>query len=310
MKNHWLKIHLLLSSLFIFSNSQSQTYLNSTAVWEQVYSYNYFGQTSNHCEIRRYFNGDSVVNTFTYLKLYSHEVCTLVQTQFDSLGNAYYDTTQTDTDVLRGLLRETDRTIWFMNPMGNEFLLYDFRAPDFASVDSMVPQPGCSPFSPPYLVPHDTVCIGPIGRKRWGVSMSTYPLASAIVEGVGPTSGFLAPVCRNGCPECSYSLTRFTMNGDTLYQGTCSIATAAPAPAAPSSLQLMPNPVNDRLHLSGLPAAAELSIFDALGRQVFAAPVQGPELELDCSQWTGGLYFLRMESPASQPTGTRFLISR
>jgi hypothetical protein len=45
-----------------------------------------------------------------------------------------------------------------------------------------------------------------------------------IIEGVGPSSGFFAPVCRNGCPECGYSLQSFTLNGDTLYHGFCEIS--------------------------------------------------------------------------------------
>jgi hypothetical protein len=50
-----------------------------------------------------------------------------------------------------------------------------------------------------------------------------YPLAYYIIEGVGPSSGFMAPVCRNGCPECGYTLQSFTLNGDTLYHGNCEI---------------------------------------------------------------------------------------
>jgi hypothetical protein len=45
-----------------------------------------------------------------------------------------------------------------------------------------------------------------------------------IIEGVGPSSGFFAPVCRIGCPKCVYSLQSFTLNGDTLYQGICEIS--------------------------------------------------------------------------------------
>ena len=51
--------------------------------------------------------------------------------------------------------------------------------------------------------------------------MSMYPAATRYIEGVGPNSGFAAPICRNGCPECGYSLLYFILNEDTLYHGNC-----------------------------------------------------------------------------------------
>jgi hypothetical protein len=90
-------------------------------------------------------------------------------------------------------------------------------------IDSVVSNSICS-LNSVYILDHDNLCIGNIGRKRWRVSLSKYPLAMYIIEGVGPSSGFMAPVCRNVCPECGYSLQSFTLNGDTLYQGICEIS--------------------------------------------------------------------------------------
>jgi hypothetical protein len=156
------------------------------------------------------------------MKLFQESLCYYTHTEYDSLWQPYQLIDTSFTTSFHSLIREAEKKIYRRNASYNEYQLYNFALPDTSRIDSVVNGSTCS-LNSVYILDHDTVCIGSIGRKRWRVSQSTYPLAMYIIEGVGPSSGFLAPVCRNGCPECGYSLQSFTLNGDTLYHGICEI---------------------------------------------------------------------------------------
>lgn len=212
-------IFILLS--FLCLNAFGQNYLNETARWAQSYHYTGFTNTSS-CITTLFFEGDSMHNSKNYFLLYDSTVCYLTSTEYDSLFEPYlvYDTNV--TVYLRKVIREENKKIISLEPNELEYVFYNFGLPDFTVIDSVAINSTCFG-SQVSILNHDTVCIGNIGRKRWRVSMSQYPLAQYFIEGVGPSSGFLAPVCRNGCPECGYTLNSFVLNGDTLYHGTCSI---------------------------------------------------------------------------------------
>ena len=216
------RIILLVFIHLITKQIQSQNYLNETARWVQTYSWS--GFTANtQCTTTYYFLGDSVLNDTTYLKLFQESLCYYTHTEYDSLWQPYQLIDTSFTTSFHSLIREAEKKIYRRNASYNEYQLYNFALPDTSRIDSVVNGSTCS-LNSVYILDHDTVCIGSIGRKRWRVSQSSYPLAMYIIEGVGPSSGFLAPVCRNGCPECGYSLQSFTLNGDTLYQGICEIS--------------------------------------------------------------------------------------
>lgn len=216
------RIILLVFIHLITKQIQSQNYLNETARWVQTYSWS--GFTANtQCTTTYYFLGDSVLNDTTYLKLFQESLCYYTHTEYDSLWQPYQLIDTSFTTSFHSLIREAEKKIYRRNASYNEYQLYNFALPDTSRIDSVVNASTCS-LNSVYILDHDTVCIGSIGRKRWRVSQSSYPLAMFVIEGVGPSSGFLAPVCRNGCPECGYSLQSFTLNGDTLYQGICEIS--------------------------------------------------------------------------------------
>jgi hypothetical protein len=154
--------------------------------------------------------------------LFKETLCYFTQTQYDSLFQPYQLIDTSFTISFHSLIREADKKIYRRDASFNEYQQYNFGLPDMSPIDSVVSNSVCS-LNSVYILDHDTVCIGNIGRKRWRVSQSTFPLAYYIIEGVGPSSGFFAPVCRNGCPECGYTLQSFTLNGDTLYHGFCEI---------------------------------------------------------------------------------------
>jgi hypothetical protein len=303
---------LLLFFVQVFSLS-AQNYLNQTARWEQYYNHYYFSVSQTHCDYIRYFDGDTLLNGQNYMILMSQESCQFLQQQVDSLGNTYYDTTFTDTLVLKAFLREANQRIYALFPgLTTEYMLYRFDFPDTTRIDSLVFQNQCSPFSPVYALSHDTVCIGPIGRKRWQISYNTYYSATSYIEGVGPNTGILTPICRNGCPECSHGLVRFIMNGDTLYQGECSI------PPSPSGfderlqkleIRLNPQPATDRVMIESPFENANLVLYDLYGKRLVSVPAIGRTFNMDTSVYPPGMYFIRL-SKGARYSSKPLLISR
>lgn len=213
----YILILLVLQSI----GMHSQNYLNETARWQQRYAW-YGFQASNTCYNTYYINGDSLVNDTSYYKLFSAGHCINAHMEYDELGNGTMVEDTTYFDQLYILLREENRRFYKRQGSSLDQLLYNFDLASSGNTEEFNPYPSCG-ISPPSYTLLDTVCIGDIARKRWSISFSQYQLASYIIEGVGASSGMLAPVCRNGCPECSYALLNFTLNGDTLYQGTCSM---------------------------------------------------------------------------------------
>jgi hypothetical protein len=216
MKNSLLPI-LLLFTITLYS----QNYVNQTARWKQYQSWFGFSASSNNTT-EVYFNGDTMINGLQYLKLWNEVISNYTSITYDSLGNQVPVTTTNTSTGFGGYFREENKKFYLIANGNPEILLYDFDVNVGTTLESIATNNYCG-INYPSLINVDTVCIGPIVRKRWGISSSSYPAASTYIEGVGPNSGFRASICRNGCPECGYGLNLFTMNGDTLYYGSCSI---------------------------------------------------------------------------------------
>ena len=211
----------LFLSLSLFT-LKAQTYLNSTARWTQINTWTGSNNAFNNCKAVYYVAGDSVVNDTSYLKLNVQTICYFTHMVYDSEGNGTLVTDTTNlTNGFSLLLREENKR-FIVRGEFDEYWLYNFNVNDFAPIYTATASPSCEDESVSLLT-HDTVCIGAIERKRWMISTPIFPSAYYFIEGVGPSSGFAAPICRNDCPECEYGLTYFELNGDTLYHGSCSI---------------------------------------------------------------------------------------
>jgi hypothetical protein len=214
-----MKLKLLLLFCVFALQGFSQSFINPTARWIQ--SYTWYGATANtNCNYEYYINGDSTFNGTMYYKMYRMVNCTLTQFTYDSLGNQVTIVTNNLDTTFDRLLREVNHDFYVLGFDSIERRMYNFNVHDFLSFDSIIPYTTCYPSNASILI-HDTVCIGSEQRKRWQVSMTMYPAAYSYIEGVGPSSGFDAPICRSGCPECGYGLQYFILNNDTLYHGNC-----------------------------------------------------------------------------------------
>lgn len=285
---------LLAQSISLFS----QSYLNPTARWDQRYAW-YGFQASNTCYNTYYINGDTLINDTSYYKIFSEGYCINAHMVYDELGNGSMVEDTSYFDQLYTLLREENRRFYQKQGNNPDYLLYNFELGASGNTTEFTPYPSCGMSSPSFQL-QDTVCIGDIARKRWSISFSQYPMATYIIEGVGANSGLLGPVCRNGCPECSYSLLNFTLNGDTLYQGSCSMPLSLPAAPIQEevSWQQLPNEI---LCLS--PTDGQLSLYTSDGRLVLQQKIkahQGAGFRLDAQP--SGAYIVRLDYAGNRST--------
>ena len=268
--------------------SSAQNYLNATARWHQRYSWSGFN-ANTLCYSTFHITGDTLVNDTAYYKVFSTGYCISGSVDYDTSGSSFwvYDTTQ--TSMLYTLLREQNRKFYMRQFSNPDRLLYDFNLGESGTVEQFTPYPSCG-LSPPSYQLTDTVCIGSLWRKRWSVSFSQYPSANWLIEGVGPNSGFLSAICRNGCPECSYNLLSFTLNGDTLYQGDCLLNLAVQEPE--SRVEWMH--VNDILSCKA-PTEGVFHCVSPLGQMLMQEPVKaGEEAVFSLTGMASGLYYFSL----------------
>jgi hypothetical protein len=277
-----------------------QTYINETARWTQSFSWTGFNANSN-CRIIWFITGDSLVQNMHYYKLNKQELCYFTQMQYDSLGNLFQTTDTNSTNTFGMLLREEEGK--FIQRSGEqETVLYDFMVNDFTAITNAVQNPICG-ISNPSLMTHDTVCLGNNLRKRWLISPSQYPLASSFIEGVGPSSGFNAPICRNGCPECSYNLNHFELNGDTLYSGNCMALKTFNLP----NKEIQVNVVNGMLWVDA-PIRSRVELFSAVGELIENHSTVSDHTELAIHTINPGIYFYRVFSLKGKVSGKLLVV--
>jgi len=281
---------------FLNINSIAQNYIDSTARWTQSYSWTGF-TASTHCNYEYYFDGDTIAENKLYLKMWQSSICNYTHIEYDSLGNPFPVDTTYNSISFTGFFREENKAFYFRINDTSETRLYNFNIHDTLSFDSITPYSTCYP-SNVSVLNHDTVCIGSNARFRWRISMSTYPLAFYFIEGVGPSSGFKAPICRNGCPECGYGLTLFTMKNDTLYRGECSLVENGIAEQkTKNKLQIM---IDSEYLKINTEALTRLSIYNSLGQlQTIYGKIVVPQLTINTSAFAKGFYIIKAESESN-----------
>ena len=284
-----MKNLLFVFFVFVTSVVAAENYVNETARWKQYQTWYGFGQSSI-TNTEYYFNGDTTINGIVYYKLWSDVVSNYTTITYDSLGNQIPTTTTNSNSGLAGYFREFNKKFYLIANNNPELMLYNFDVEIGAQIDSISTNSYCGTIHP-LLMNVDTVCIGSIGRKRWTISFSTYPAASSFIEGVGPNSGFRASICRNGCPECGYGLNLFTMNGDTLYQGICSIQ--------PNSIieqqknEKLVTIINENEILIYANNLKEILVYNNIGQIVSAfTNINSSQLTINTNNLRKGIYFI------------------
>lgn len=215
-----MKILFTTCLLVISISSWSQQYLNQTAVWNQQFTLE-GPRTYQVTYTKYYMNGDSLYNGKLYYKVFAQTLTIVKQGKFDSIGQPIVVTDTFRSNQFSRMIREDNKRFMQIVASGDERQLYDFNL-NVGDLAGKAASHSCTPANEVVLNRYDTVCIGGKARKRWWLNMVPFLSATALIEGVGPNTGIFNPICNNTCPECSYFLQSFILNGDTLYKGSCS----------------------------------------------------------------------------------------
>lgn len=278
----------------MFSAAQSQNFLNETARWKQRFSY--YGMTnSTTCISERYFKGDTTIAGKNYYLLFYSDHCILTIRTFDSLGNPIVTYDTTDVTSFLGFIREENKKIYIRDFADNEYMQYNFNITENTYVDSIVHNTSCGPQNSVRVLSKDTVCVGNTIRNRWRVSMSTYPLAFYIIEGIGPTSGFLSPVCRNGCPECGYQLLSFSLNGDTLYNANCMKVGMEAEDLKEVQLSIFPNPMEEDIRIVSSEMIERIEVVSVLGQKQYEGIINSKNIDIHNLDLSAGIYLIKLK---------------
>lgn len=255
---------VLLLLLFLSSSLIGQAYLNETAVWNQTSSYNGSQlSTLTHSHIQ--IVNDTLISDTSYFVLWRNDTTIRNTYTTDSLGNQV-TIKDTLTDLKSWLLLRESNHKWYARINGNDQWIYSFSFQPTVVIDSIVNTNGCTQNEEIMVEDVDVVCLGNIARKRARLTPANYPGANALIEGVGPSTGLLTPICRNGCPECNYYLNSFVMNGDTLYKGDCDLNLLTEKVKPTAILNMMQT--QDGI-LIRPPVAGKIGIYTLLGNLIF-----------------------------------------
>lgn len=214
MKTIFITSLLLLSTLL-----SAQEYLNQTAIWNQQFT-STGPVTTQVVYTKNYMNGDSLYNGKLYYKVFAQILSIVTQKSTDSNGQTVFITDTFRSNQFSRMIREENKRFMQIGASGDERQLYDFNV-NVGDLVSKAVSNSCTPANQFMINKYDTVCIGNKARKRWWFSTVSYLSATALIEGVGPNTGIFYPICNTTCPECSFFLQSFILNGDTLYKGNC-----------------------------------------------------------------------------------------
>jgi hypothetical protein len=267
--------YLCLANLLI---AQGFHFPDSDAIWS-VYNEKY------------YIEGDSMVNSKTYKKIY-----------FSSDSNL-------NNGILFALFREdtTSRQVFAIRADStSEYLLYDFslNVNDTASV-----YPTSFPYySGPISISIDqidSIMINGQYRKRFfirGVQHNSN-IPEYWIEGIGSTFGILnSGITGVTIFDIAYpTLLCFEQDGSLLYQNPAFTDCFEPYPIGISenklqALQIFPNPAKNALTVRSEEAVIEYKIFSSLGQIVGGDDVNSMSFSFNVSNYQQGMYFLHLKT--------------
>ncbi|MCF8366419.1 MAG: T9SS type A sorting domain-containing protein [Bacteroidales bacterium] len=276
-KFYWIAlISLLILTMGLkHTEAQNRDYiplLNQGAIWFETYT-NYSWPPSpygyNSCG-RKYLGGDTIINNNMYSKIY-HEKLDIYCTEIILSVPEYY-----------GAIREDipEQKVWYLPPDSPlEFLYFDFSISTGDTVfwwGSWFNQGG-----PLYLIVSDLdtiTTIDGVERRRWLFDEDPYSDESSMIEGIGSSSGLLAPYevifeYWNYLISLNIDTTLIycdNFNGCEIPTDTCTTVGVNPC-YDNSDIIIYPNPViaGNPVRISGIPTLQDesftLELFDIIG---------------------------------------------
>lgn len=259
--------------ILFFSSSllEAQTYVpfpTDSAKWKVTYH-----SAASQClytvaEFQYIMNGDTVIGTTTYKKLYDSGVyygsCTPMS--FGSINLIYEDSAK--HIFMRYFNTNTDT------------LLYDFNLNVGDTVKGLL----VGNCNPTIVTSIDSILIHSSYRKRFNYSNQSYPCIAmgSIIEGIGGTQGLLEPIFDG---ESWFVLDCFTLRGQTIYPDTISnCPMVVPGISTTNKKECFPKLIeqsNQKAHYKfdcGYSGTITITAYDLIGRELFRDEVNSDEL--------------------------------
>lgn len=127
-----------------------------------------------------------------------------------------------------------------------------------------------------------TATVIPSGNSPYSYSWSTIPIQNT-------------PTATGLCAQC-YSITITDANGCQITDTTCiSFTIGINEPGNTDGFSIYPNPARGWVMLKGVEASGEVTIYNAIGEQVFASVITHPSSVIDVSKLSEGIYFIRVK---------------
>ena len=290
---------LLLLPFFVWSQSYIPIPADSTSEWRVKNVYHFKSNICLHIDdIKYYFIGDTLIDTFTYSKLYKSGVYYQEPIGPDAnCDSVIYHF----TDVLVGGIRNDAGKVYFKSIYNDpEILLYDFTL----NIGDTLKRPYFV-FDANIIVAIDTVTINNRQHRRFFIDSDTLSPATIdstqyITEGIGSSTGLL----KAANFESANDLLCYAENHIPIYPvGSSCILNVGinkiKDDNQKESVQLYPNPVKDIINLEFKNINhndLELTIYNMMGKQVKQFQIPRGELKymLNLSKLDAGLYFYKI----------------
>jgi len=236
-------------------------------------------------------NGDTIINTLTFHKLY----IPYVDIVLDTMGTLHQPGYQ-------GCIRHDSlsRKVYYIEPGDtNERILYDFN---LNVGDAYSGYMRCFLYSNDTVQIVDSVLIGNSYRKHWTIGQVMNPLFGySVIEGIGYEGGLLESTAGYILDGPRINLNCFSEDNQTLYPDTsfpCIIINAV-KPFSPGNIlaSISPNPFHSSSLLQVSPGfeKAQMKIFNSLGLPVREETILNQRtFTLYRNELSNGIYFLQL----------------
>ncbi|MBI4929566.1 MAG: T9SS type A sorting domain-containing protein [Bacteroidetes bacterium] len=240
-----------------------------------------------HDNYTLFFNGDTIVGTYTYKKIYASGFIGAPPCQ--PPGYNYYN-------QYKGALRQdsTLKQVFFLgNP--SEYLIYDFNM----NIGDTISYNGIQN----EVIGIDSTMVGNNYHKRFLLKSITSPPSPqdstyAIIEGVGSTFGLYNPIIPPF--ESGSQLYFFCHNGFEAYPSTNTVCSfnvgISETNKQENKISILPNPfsTSTTLHSDNYLTNATLTVYNCFGQAVKSLVISHSPFVIERGNLASGLYFIRL----------------
>lgn len=248
-----------------------------SAIWRVDYwNFDACGIPQPNAQYQYTFDGDSIVNSISYSKVYSSGISNCLSFGFC------------------GLLRDDtlNQKVYFIQPdSSSEKLLYDFSLNVGDTVPDLFNYTGVSVI----VDSIDTINYGGIARRRFRYALNMGPHNDPyIIEGIGNVSGLLVPL---ESPTISYYLICFSIGGQYIFPdstGTCILINKTNQIGSFPNLTISPIPVVDvsRIDITE-DILVEVEICDYFGNVKSRLESQTGQFYINKNDFSSGFYLCK-----------------